>query len=53
MSESESCGASGACCRLCRIILVIVITGLLTCMATSLWQIEHHIQTIAEQGAGG
>ncbi len=53
MSESESCNAGGGKCRLCRMVLAIVIAGLLTCMATSLWQIEHHLRTIAEKCATG
>ncbi len=53
MSDNQTCGADSKC-RLCRMILAIVVAGLLTCMATSLWQIEHHLRTIAEKcGTGG
>lgn len=44
-----SCTSPAPCgkCKLFRCVFALVIAGLLTCIATGLWQIEGHIATIA------
>lgn len=54
-TDSTSCcttkasGCAGGCCkcRLCSIIFKVLFIGLLACMASSLWEINHAIRMVS------
>lgn len=52
-TDNASCKTSGSCCksRFCLILFKLIIAGLLTCIATSLWQIEKAVARIAPVAA--
>ncbi len=47
-TDGTSCGTSGSCKgRFCGMIFKLVLAGLLTCIASSLWEIEKALNKIS------
>ncbi len=51
-NDANSCCSSSSCKgRFCKVIFVLIFAGLLTCIASSLWEIEKSVAKLAAAAA--